>query len=148
MIRSKLAHSHSLGAGLVLGLLVSQRPLWIFAAGVVVGVALVFAARALRRLVAGARLAGRALERFAGRPGGAHNRKEEGGARELPPATLTEQEREFARIIGLRQGEAAGIRAAARVERREQARRDAMAAAADDHWARERRRSVERAAAS
>lgn len=142
----RLAHSHSLGAGLVLGLLVSQRPLWIFAAGVGVGVTLVLAVRVLRRLLAGARLAARALERVAGSsegsPAGAPERKE------LPPAELTDDERELERRIGLRQGEAAGIRAAARIERREQARRDAMAAASEEHWRRERGRSVERAVAS
>lgn len=145
----RLSHSHSLGGGLVLGLVVAQRPLWIFAAGVVVGVGLVLAVRVLRRLLGGVRLGVRALERYADRPAaGAPDRREETRGGELPPAELTEAERELARREGLRQGEAAGIRAAARVERREQSRRDEMSARLEEHWRDERRSSVDRAVTS
>lgn len=154
MIGRRLAHSHSLGAGLVLGLLASGHSLYIFGAGVVVGVLLVVAVRAARRLLGAARTGGRLLRRAAGEldteaPAGALNRKgERGDAAELPPAELSELEREVARREGLRQGEAAGVRAAARIERREQARRDAMTDRLEEHWRDERRRSVEHAVGS
>lgn len=141
----RLSRGHSAGAGLVLGLLVAQRPLWIFGAGVVAGVALVFAVRALRKAARGARLVARVLERIAGGPAGAPVGKEDGGREELPPAALTEEECERERRLGLRQGQAAGIRAAARLEIRDRVRREAMQRALDDHWRGERRRSVERA---
>ncbi len=145
----RLAHSHSLGAGLVLGLLAGGHSLWIFGAGVVVGVALVFAVRALRRLLGAARVGSRLLRRLAGglegTPAGAPETKGGvGDADELPPAELAEDERERERRHGLRQGEAAGIRAAARIETRERARRLAMQDALEDHWRDERRRSLER----
>ncbi len=146
----RLRHSHSLGGGLLLGLAVAEQPLWIFAAGVVVGVGLVLAVRVWRRLY---RLARRAASRFlppgigAERtsPEGAPTREEDGDASGLPPAELSEHERELERRVGLRQGEASGIRAAARIERREQARRDAMSRVLEDHWRDERGRSVEHA---
>jgi len=149
-MRRRLTHSHSLGAGLVLGLLASGRPWLLFAAGVVVGATLVLALRASRRLY---RLARRAASRFLP-PGigaernssaGAPDRKEEGGRDELPPAELSELERERERRIGRRQGEAAGVRAAGRVETRERARRQAMTAALEEHWRDERGHSLEHA---
>ena len=142
----RLARSHTFGGGLVLGLLASGHGLYVFAAGIVAGVALVFAARALRRL---SRLARRAASRFLPPGSGAKRTTSEGAlavdCQGLPPAELSEHERERERRTGLRQGEAAGIRAAARIERREQARRDAMSDALEGHWQRERGRSLERA---
>lgn len=134
----RLAHGHSLGAGLVLGLLAAGKPLWIFGAGVVVGILLVFVARLVRRAVRGGKVAARVLTRAAA------TEQEGARGRELPPAELDGLERERERRIGLRQGEAAGIRAAARVERREQARRDAMSSALEEHWQAQRRRDLER----
>ncbi len=62
-------HGHSLGAGLLGGLLVAQRPALIFALGVLVGVAAVLA------VLGGYRLAGvlaRVLERRRANPYGHH----------------------------------------------------------------------------
>lgn len=154
MIGRRLAHSHSLGAGLVLGLLASGHSLYIFGAGVVAGVVLVLAVRALRRLAGAARTGGRLLRRVAGEldteaPAGAPDRKgERDDAAELPPAELSELEREVARREGLRQGEAAGVRAAARQEARDAARRQELSDRLEEHWRGERRRSVEHAVGS
>ncbi len=140
-------HGHSLGGGLVLGLIVAQRPLWIFGAGVVVGIALVFAVRALRRLLRVAGLGARWLNGVHSRRG-AHGRTEEGRHEELPPAALSREERELERRAGLRQGEAAGIRAAARSESRERARREAMLEASARFGRDLNRQSLERALTS
>ncbi len=133
----RLAHSHSLGAGLVLGLLVAQRPLWIFAAGVVGGIALVFAARVVRRLIRVGGLGLRWLERKAETPN-------EASAERAPlvASVLSLDERERERVRGLRQGVAAGIRAAAREEVRESAKREAMDEALERHWREQRHRSI------
>jgi hypothetical protein len=155
MIGRRLAHSHSLGAGLVLGLLVAGHSLYVFGAGVVVGVLLVLAVRVARRLVGAARTGGRLLRRAAGEldteaPAGAPQQTEgrQRDGAELPPAELSELEREQARREGLRQGEAAGIRAAARRATQEAARRQEMSERLEEHWRDERRRSVERAVTS
>lgn len=113
---SRYHHGHSLGAGLIIGLMVTQRPWLVFAAGVIVGVSLVFAMRVLRRLATTADLGIGWLRRKA----------DAVDVAELEQGRLTPDERERERRLGLRQGEAAGIRAAARQEARDQARRDAM----------------------
>lgn len=138
----RLALGHSAGAGLVLGLLVAERPFWIFGAGIVTGVALVFAVRALRRVL---KIGGR-VARLVGRAGGGSAWKEVSGAgQELPPAELSELERARAYREGLRQGEAAGIRAAARAETHDRAQRATMEIALEDHWRDVRARSLEHA---
>ncbi len=142
----RLPHSHSLGGGLVLGLLVAQRPLWIFAAGVVVGIALVFAVRTLRKLLGAVRIGARLLERLAGQRPTTPLAGDQDAA--LPPTELSELEREQERRIGLRQGEAAGIRAAARIESHDRARREAMLESSARFGRELGRQSLERALTS
>jgi hypothetical protein len=135
-------YPHTLGGGVLLGLAVAQRPWLVFAAGVVVGIALVFALRALRGLF---RLGKNIKSAFP-----AASSVSGPGASPVagPLAVLTDEELEAERLVGLRQGTAAGVRAAARAEVRDQAKRDAMTNALEQHWQEERSRSVRRAVES
>lgn len=135
-------YPHTLGGGVLLGLMVAQRPWLVFALGIAVGVALMFALRALRGM-------GRFVERFAPRTVGAVTPTTTAPpAAAGPLAVLTDDELEAERLVGLRQGTAAGVRAAARAEVRDHAKREAMTNALEEHWREERSRSVRRAVES
>jgi hypothetical protein len=138
-------HPHALGGGLLLGLLVAQRPWLVFAAGVAVGIALVFALRALRGVLRTMNHVSRFIER---RSSAAPSVSGSAPPVAGPLTVLTDEELEAERLVGLRQGTAAGVRAAARQEVRERAKREAMSNALEEHWQEERSRSVRRAVES
>lgn len=124
--------SHSLGAGVLLGLAASSQPhaiAYASLAGFVAGALVTVAAFGARRTF-----------RFFGNVA---RRLERGHELELEPddvpaavglAYLSQAEAEAHRLEGLRQGEAAGVRAAARAEVRDSAKRAMIEQALDDHW--------------
>lgn len=160
-------YPHTLGGGVLLGLMVAQRAWLVFALGVAVGVALVFALRILRGLGrfaytfthdraplnVGRRPASVRATRGERHPAPGSSAAASVSGPGAPPAAgplavLTAEELEAERLAGLRQGAAAGVRAAARAEVKDRARREAMSSALEDHWREERSRSVRRAVES
>lgn len=155
-------HGHSLATGAMVGLLVSYRPWLILAAGILLGAGLTFA---LPRTV---RAAGRmwdalehrirpakVLEAGGGRGAAlayaaemVRRSEEDPGMRApIPGPTLSDVEREKERLAGLRQAEAAAIRAQTRRDYRERFRREQMLASGERFGAELRQRSLRRAGA-
>lgn len=123
-------HGHSIGVGFLGALFLAQNGWLIYLAGLLTGIAVTMTLVLLRN----------GLKRTAAIGDGLTAKLNADAA-----LALTEADREHERQVGLRQGEIAGVRAAARVEARDQHRRGAMREAVDRFGSDLRHDSLDRA---